>query len=88
MERYEYMLIPTKMIPKDIMDKYNLDDKQHNGVILGEIQKGMYGLPQAGRLVYDKLITHLTKGGYPPHTPLDSFAIAQTTPHSASLLTT
>ena len=71
MQRYEYMLIPTKMIPKDIMDEYGLHDKQHNGMILGEIQKGMYGLPQAGRLAYDKLIKHLAKGGYhpTPHTP-------------------
>ena len=33
--------------------------------------KGMYGLPQLGRLAYDKLLTHLEKGGYYPtlHTP-------------------
>ena len=31
-----------------------------------EIQKGMYGLPQAGRIANDKLKLHLSKFGYGP----------------------
>ena len=31
-----------------------------------EIQKGMYGLPQAGKIENDKLKIHLAKFGYDP----------------------
>ena len=31
-----------------------------------EIQKGMYGLPQAGKFANDKLKQHLAKFGYNP----------------------
>ena len=31
-----------------------------------EIQKGMYGLPQAGKIANDKLKLHLAKFGYKP----------------------
>ena len=31
-----------------------------------EIQKGMYGLPQAGKIANDKLKLHLAKFGYEP----------------------
>ena len=31
-----------------------------------EIQKGMYGLPQAGKIENDKLKLHLAKFGYEP----------------------
>ena len=33
-----------------------------------EIQKGMYGLPQAGKIANDKLKLHLDKFGYKPAT--------------------
>ena len=40
-------------------------------MVLGEIRKGMYGLPLAGRLAYNKLVAHLAEGGYVPteHAP-------------------
>ena len=66
LDTYEYMLIPVKMIPQDIFDEYKLQDKVHKGHVLAEIQKGMYGLPQAGRIAYVKLLKHLAKGGYVP----------------------
>ena len=66
MQRYEYMLVPIDLIPKDIFQEYNLKDKVQNGKVLAEIRKGMYGLPQAGRLAYDKLLTSLASGGYIP----------------------
>ena len=52
------------MLPLEIMQEYNIKKLIHNGSILARINKGMYGLPQAGRIVYDKLVTHLEKGGY------------------------
>ena len=48
MDRYEYMRIPAKDIPADIMEQYNLAPIVHNGHVLTKIRKGMYGLPQAG----------------------------------------
>ena len=66
MARYEYMLVPINMIPQDIFDEYKLKDLVSNGKVLVEIRKGMYGLPQAGRIAYEKLLTHLAKGGYIP----------------------
>ena len=38
----------------------------HNGKVLAQINRGMYGLPQAGRIAYDKLKIYLAKGGYVP----------------------
>jgi hypothetical protein len=70
MPTLEYMWIPVWAIPKVIMDNYNLWPLVHNGQILCSISKGMYGLPQAGRIAYDALVTHLEPYGYypAPHT--------------------
>ena len=70
--QFEYMWIPTLVIPANIMKEYiNLKTKIKNGKTLAEIRTGMYGLPQAGRMAYKKLITHLAADGYIPtgHTP-------------------
>ena len=56
MDRYEYMKISVKLIPKDIFELYSLASLVHNGFVYVEIRKGMYGLPQAGRLANDKLV--------------------------------
>ena len=48
MKESEYMFIPIVLIPKEFMDEYNLHDKIHNGKVYLKINKGMYGLPQAG----------------------------------------
>ena len=44
------MRIPIKLIPQEFIDLYNLTTKVRNGYVHIEIQKGMYGLPQAGIL--------------------------------------
>ena len=71
MERYEYMWIPVKHIPQSIMDQYELLGLVHNGQVMVEIRKGMYGLPQAGILAHERLVKHLALSGYHPtkHTP-------------------
>jgi hypothetical protein len=65
MDEYEYMYLPRWVFPIECIEEYNLhdlfDDKNR---ILSEIRKGMYDIPQAGRLAYMKLIKHLKKGGY------------------------
>ncbi len=64
LERFEYMRISLKHIPIDIQIKYNLQSFEHNGYVLMEIRKGIYGLKQAGKLAQDRLIMHLAKHGY------------------------
>ena len=66
MERIEYMWVPVKYLPPAVMDAYNLHDKVVNGRVLVAISKGMYGLPQAGKLAYDQLVKHLAPFGYHP----------------------
>jgi hypothetical protein len=46
MERYDYMRIPLSAIPQSIIEQYALLKYVHNGHVLVEISKGMYGLPQ------------------------------------------
>jgi hypothetical protein len=69
MARKEYMRIPLAPIPQSSIDQYALNDKAHRGLVLVEISKGMYGLPQAGILAFNQLKTHLTTHDYVPCTP-------------------
>ena len=72
MERSEYMKIPLSHIPDEIITEYSLKNKVHrDGAIYIEIQKGMYGLPQAGMLANKLLKCRLAKHGYYEvrHTP-------------------
>ena len=64
MDRYEYMRIPISQIPPKIKDLYNLQPLIHNGAVYVEIRKGMYGLPQAGRIASDALVPKLNAAGY------------------------
>ena len=66
MERPEYMRVPLKHIPQDIIERYNLLPLVHKGHVYIKIQKGMYGLKQAALLAYKKLVTHLRPFGYAP----------------------
>ena len=53
MARFEYIRIPIWLLTKVIIDQYKLKPLFHNGFVYVEIRKGMYGLPQAGRLAND-----------------------------------
>ena len=64
MERFEYVRIPVKYIPPDIMEQYNLAPLVKDGHVMAEIRKGMYGLPQSGILAYNRLVAHLNNHGY------------------------
>jgi hypothetical protein len=66
MERYEYMRVSIWLLPDAIIEQYNLKPLFHNGFVYVEIRKGMYGLPQAGRLANDQLIAKLAPTGYQP----------------------
>lgn len=64
----EYMKIAYALIPLEVILQYNLEALVFEGFIYMEINRGMYGLPQAGKLANDKLKTHLAKHGFVPST--------------------
>ena len=65
------MRIHLSLIPDEIIREYNLLELAHDGYVYIEINKGMYGLPQAGILANKLLARRLAKKGYhqAPHTP-------------------
>jgi hypothetical protein len=63
---YAYMFVPIEVIPPDIIEKYNIHSLVKNGKVYVEVSKGIYGLPQAGKLANEQLIRHLAPFGYSP----------------------
>jgi hypothetical protein len=51
------MRLALNKIPQEIIDKYNVLDKVKNGYVYICINKGVYGLPRAGRLANNLLVT-------------------------------
>jgi hypothetical protein len=64
MDTFEYMRIPIKLIPHEIIEQYNLLPLVSNGHVYIEVQKGMYNLPQAGILANQLLARRLAIHGY------------------------
>ena len=64
LKRFEYLRIPVNVIPKEMFDLYNLGPLVHKGFVYCEIRKGMYGLPQAGRIANEQLTKFLAPHGY------------------------
>jgi Reverse transcriptase (RNA-dependent DNA polymerase) len=64
MNRAEYMRVPLTSIPSKIIEYYDLTKIAHNSNVYVEINKGMYGLPQAGKLANDELVNLLQSSGY------------------------
>ena len=54
MEHYKYMQLPFDIIPQEIIDEYNLTDITHKVKVYINIQKGVYGIPQALRISHDR----------------------------------
>ena len=61
---YAYMKIPLAMILNEIIQKYKWWEYTDNDYIHFDIRKGMYGLPQAGRITHNNLKKHLEKTEY------------------------
>ena len=53
-------------IPDKSIDKYNLKRFEHDGWVYIKIVKGMYRLPQAGKIANELLQKHLKMFGYCP----------------------
>jgi hypothetical protein len=64
MEDFEYLRIPIKRTPLEIITHYNLLPLVSDGHIYIEVQKGMYGLPQAGILANHLLAKRLAPHEY------------------------
>ncbi len=65
MARYEYMQLELADMPKDVIAHYKLTKiATPNRFIYCEIQKGMYGLPQAGIIAQKLLEKSLEKDSY------------------------
>jgi hypothetical protein len=84
LDRPEYMQLALTIIPQEIIDKYKLMDKEKNGKVYIIIDKGMYGLPQAGRLANNLLVTTVT----PWITPMQTYTWLMAACHKTSHLHT
>ena len=59
------MKLSLAVIPQEVIDEYSLQDKAtKDGHVYIKINKGMYGLPQAGILAQDLLAERLEEHGY------------------------
>ena len=51
MEQLEFLIMKIDHFPQDVIDHYSLRDKvDEKGFLMVRVQKGMYGLPQAGTI--------------------------------------
>eukprot|EP00804_Cyclotella_cryptica_P009655 CCRYP_011199-RA/>CCRYP_011199-RA protein AED:0.40 eAED:0.40 QI:0/-1/0/1/-1/1/1/0/244 len=64
MECPDYMRLKLSDIPSNIIELYHLRDIAHDGYVFVRIQKGMYGLPQAGIIAQKLLEQCLQANGY------------------------
>ena len=66
LKRYEYLKLKFTNFPEDVIKQYNLRDKAtpQGFVYYVEVQKGIYGLPQAGLLAQELLEKRLGAHGY------------------------
>jgi hypothetical protein len=71
LSRSEYVRIPLSQIPEEIINEYNLRAIAKDGYVIFRVDKGMYGLPQAGILASELLQKRLDPHGYYQctHTP-------------------
>ena len=59
----EYFQVKLADIPQDFIDKYNLTKHARDGWVYFDIRKGVYGLPQYGKLANDLLRMILERHG-------------------------
>jgi hypothetical protein len=65
LKRPEYMRVRRDQMPSEIIDKYQLEPYFTNDTVIIEINKALYGLPQApGKIAQDSLVELLRAHGY------------------------
>jgi hypothetical protein len=80
------MVINLSSLPQETIEKYDLIELSQDGKVYIEIQKGMYGLPQAGILANELLQHNLAKDGYRPTPHTHGLWTHDTRPLSFSLV--
>jgi hypothetical protein len=78
------MVINLASLPQETIDKYDLNKLAQDGKVYIEIQKGMYGLPQAGILANELLQRNLAKDVDRPTTHTHGLWTQDTRPISFS----
>ena len=66
MQDYKYSHLSLKLVPKEVIEQYNLHELASNNKVYFDIQKGMLGLKQVGIIAYNRLQEHLMKYDYFP----------------------
>ena len=65
MARPEFMRLKIKDMPDNVIEHYKLRERAtHDGYVYVQINKGMYGLPQAGIIAQELLEKRLNAAGY------------------------
>jgi hypothetical protein len=64
LDRPEYMRMPVSYIPADLRIELGMADLPDDASVLWEINKGLYGMPQAGLLAKTELNKLLSANGY------------------------
>lgn len=60
---HEYFQFKIDIIPKERREQYNLQEyADADGYLYAHLEKGMYGLPQAGKIANDQLLPRLATG--------------------------
>jgi hypothetical protein len=80
------MVINLALLPQETIEKYDLNELAQDGKVYIEIQKAMYGLPQAGILANELLQRNLPKDGYRPTTHTHGLWTHDNRPISFSLV--
>jgi hypothetical protein len=80
------MVINLASLPQETIEKYDLSELAQDEKVYIEIQKGMYGLPQAAILAKELLQRNLAKDGYWPTTHTHGLWRHDTRPISFSLV--
>jgi hypothetical protein len=80
------MVIKLAPLPQETIEKYDMNELAQDGNVYIEIQKGMYGLPQAGILANKLLQRNLAQDGYRLTTHTHGLWTRDTRPISFSLV--
>ena len=64
MDRPEFMRLPFKILPSEVIEHYNLKGNVNDGRLYVKITHGMYCLPHAGLIANKQLKQRLGKAGY------------------------
>ena len=66
MSKHEYYKIAIILIPQEVIDEYNLTENKINSFLYVRVEKGMYGIVQAGIIAHTVIKEHLQPLGYEP----------------------